>query len=128
MRLLLDTCAFLWIAVDAPELSLRARQLFQSSDNEAYLSSVSVWEIVIKYSLGRLPLSRSPENLIPDLRKRLLVETLPLEEQAVSQLTRLPKLHRDPFDRMLICQAIFHGMTILSPDQDIIQYPVNTDW
>lgn len=128
MRLLLDTCTFLWLAMDSPELSTRARQLFQSADNEAYLSSVSVWEIVLKHSLGRLSLSDPPERLIPDLRRRLLVEPLSLDEESALQLTRLPQLHRDPFDRMLVCQAIVHGMTILSPDDDIRQYPARVDW
>jgi len=128
MRLLLDTCTFLWISTDAPELSTRARELFVDPGNEVYLSSVSTWEIAIKYALGRLPLPEPPERFIPDQRKRHGIEPLPLDEEATLHLVRLPELHKDPFDRMLICQAIVHGLVILSPDELICQYPVRTMW
>jgi PIN domain nuclease of toxin-antitoxin system len=64
MRLLLDTCTFLWITADASELSQNARKLFSDSSNEVYLSAASVWEIVVKHSLGKLPLPASPEEFI----------------------------------------------------------------
>jgi len=65
MRVLLDTCTFLWVLTDAPELSERAREVFQDPANEVFLSSVSVWEIVVKYALGRLPLPEPPERFVP---------------------------------------------------------------
>jgi PIN domain nuclease of toxin-antitoxin system len=128
MKILLDTCAFLWIITDAPELSESARILFVDPANEVYLSAVSAWEIAVKHALGRLPLPEAPERFIPTRRKQHDIDTLPLEEEAAFHLTRLPPYHQDPFDRMLICQAVVHGMVILTPDELILQYPVRTSW
>ena len=128
MKILLDTCAFLWIITDAPELSESARMLFVDPANEVYLSSVSAWEIAVKHALGRLSLPEPPERFIPSRRKQHGIDTLPLEEEAALHLTRLPPYHQDPFDRMLICEAVVHGMIILTPDELIRQYPVRTTW
>jgi PIN domain nuclease of toxin-antitoxin system len=128
MKLLLDTCAFLWLIADARELSRDARDLFREPANEVYLSSVAAWEIAVKYALGRLPLPAPPERLIPLQRHQHGITGLPLDEESVLQAHRLPPLHRDPFDRMLICQAIVHGMAILTPDPLIAQYAVRVVW
>jgi PIN domain nuclease of toxin-antitoxin system len=128
MRLLLDTCAFLWIAADAPELSSRAREIFRNPENEVYLSAISTWEIAVKHGLGRLPLPGAPEAYVPELRQRHEIEPLALNEESTLYLGRLPVLHRDPFDRMLVCQAIVEGMVILTPDELITQYPVRSMW
>lgn len=128
MKLLLDTCTFLWIITEAPELSGSARELFVDPENETYLSAVSTWEIAIKHALGRLPLPEAPERFIPSQRKLHYIAALPLEEDATLYLGRLPQLHNDPFDRMLICQAIMYGMVILTPDKHVAQYPVQTIW
>lgn len=121
MRLLLDTCTFLWIAAGAPELSARARELFTDPDNEVYLSSVSAWEIALKHSLGRLPLPGPPERFVPSERTRHGIEPLALDEESALHLARLPRLHRDPFDRMLVCQALVNGLVVLGPDTGITQ-------
>ena len=126
--MLLDTCAFLWIASGAPELSSRAREIFRNPDNDVYLSAVSTWEISVKHGLGQLPLPGPPETYIPGLRQRHGIEPLALNEEATLYLGRLPSLHRDPFDRMLVCQAIVEGMAILTPDELITQYPVRSMW
>jgi PIN domain nuclease of toxin-antitoxin system len=128
VKVLLDTCTFLWIALDAPELSPRAREVFQEPGNQIFLSSVSAWEIAVKNALGRLPLPAPAESLIPELRRRHGIDSLPLEEEAVLHLGKLPDRHRDPFDRMLVCQGIVHGLVILTPDEEIIRYPVRTAW
>lgn len=128
MRLLLDTCTFLWLAADDPALSRRARALFQSPENEIYLSVVSAWEIAVKRTLGRLPLPTSPATFVPAQREALGVESLPLDEESVLHAERLPAWHRDPFDRMLVCQAIVHGLTILTPDPLVTRYPARTIW
>lgn len=96
--------------------------------NDVFLSSVSTWEISIKYALGRLPLPEPPDQFIPSQRKLHGIERLPLEEEATFYLLKLPEYHRDPFDRMLVCQAIVHGLTILTPDELINQYPARTTW
>jgi len=128
MSILLDTCTFLWLIADAEQLSKTARKLFKDPDNEVYLSAVSTWEIVVKHVLGRLPLPHSPEQFIPEQRKSHGIDLLPLDEPATFHLLRLPPLHRDPFDRMLICQAIEKGLVILTPDPLITRYPVRTAW
>ena len=128
MRILLDTVTFLWAVTDAPDLSDDARELFVDPGNEIYLSSVSTWEIVIKHSLGKLPLPEPPIRFVPAQRKQHSIDVLPLDEEATLHLTRLPALHRDPFDRMLVCQAIVHHLVILTPDELINQYSVRTMW
>ncbi len=128
MSILLDTCTFLWIIADAPELSLTARKLFKDPGDPVFLSSVSCWEIAVKYRLGRLPLPEAPERFIPEMRSRHGIESLALEEKAALQLGKLPELHRDPFDRMLVCQALTYGLVLLTPDALIHAYPVRWAW
>ncbi len=128
MKLLLDTCTFLWLVTDDAAISKRARDLFTDPANEVYLSAVSVWEMVLKFSLGKLIFPEAPERFIPEQRERHAIAPLALEEQATVYVHRLPGLHRDPFDRMLICQAIQHELTLLTPDPLITQYAVKTVW
>ena len=128
MRLLLDTSTFLWVINGAPELSSQARELFVNPENESYLSSVSAWEIAIKYGLGRLPLPQPPDRFISAQRKQHGIDPLELDEEAALHLSRLPQLHKDPFDRMLVCQAIVHHLIILTSDDLVAQYPVRTIW
>jgi PIN domain nuclease of toxin-antitoxin system len=128
MKILLNTCTFLWIVSDAPELTEAGKTVFSDPDNEVYLSSVSVWEILVKYLLGKLSISGSPECFIREQREQHDIDTLPLDEVSALHLPVLPKLHRDPFDRMLVCQAIEHNLTILTPDPMIIQYPIKVIW
>ena len=128
MRLLLDTCTFLWIVTGDASLSALAREHFSDPANEVFLSSVSAWEIAVKFGLGKLPLPRSPSALVPEERRRHQIQSLPLDEAAVLASAKLAELHRDPFDRMLVCQAIMGGLTLLTPDPLIAQYPVATAW
>ncbi len=128
MKLLLDTCTFLWIILNSPQLSNRARELFADPSNEVYLSVVSTWEIALKYALGRLPLPDSPDRFIPVQRRRHSIESLALEEGATLHLPKVPDLHRDQFDRMLVSQALVNGLVILTPDNLITQYSVLTEW
>jgi len=128
MKVLLDTCTFLWIISDDPKLSNRARELHSDAVNQVYFSSVSAWEISVKNALGRLPLPGPVDRFIPEQRESHGIEQLVLDEIAALQLPRLPDLHRDPFDRMLVCQAIVNGLTLLTPDELIAQYPVRSIW
>ena len=128
MKLLLDTCSFIWLTTDAPELSKRARELFTDPNNDVFLSTVSVWEIAVKNNLGRLPLPASPEVFVPFQREQHGIESLALDEESCLQLLRLPRIHQDPFDRMLVCQAVVHGLSILTPDPLVKQYPVRCLW
>ena len=128
MKLLLDTCSFLWAVREPERLSQPALEAFQDPSNEVWLSVVSTWEIAMKHSLGRLPLPDAPERFVPNLRDRHGIEALILDESAVWMLPRLPKLHRDPFDRMLACQALVEGLVLVTPDANLTRYPVRTLW
>ncbi len=127
MRLLLDTCAFLWLA-GGNALSAAAAAAVRDPSNEVFLSAVSVWEIAFKYRAGRLPLPESPARLIPIERELRGVLELAFDEESALQVLRLPALHRDPFDRMLISQAIAGGLAIVTPDPLITQYPIRVIW
>jgi PIN domain nuclease of toxin-antitoxin system len=128
VKLLLDSCTFLWIVGDDPHLSATARAMFRDPVNETFLSAVSAWEIAVKNALGNMPLPEPADRYVPMFREREAIEPLPLSEEMALQVVRLPMIHRDPFDRLLICQAIAEGMAILTPDQLIRQYPVRTIW
>ena len=128
MKILLDTCTFLWILSEPGKLSETARKTYADPANEVYLSSVSCWEVAVKYSLGRLPLPEPPAQLLPARRQKYGIEPLPLDEESALYVARLPKMHTDPFDRMLVCQAIVHGLTVLTPDEGIGQYSVRIVW
>lgn len=128
MKLLLDTCTFLWIVEGSNRLSMRAREVVLSIDNDAYLSAASAWEIATNHRLRRMQLSEPPDLYVPAQRSDHRIESLPIDEESAVHVARLPLLHRDPFDRILIAQAIVHGMTIVTPDSLIRQYPAKTLW
>jgi len=128
MRLLLDTCTFLWVTGEPGKLSRNAAELFQDSGNEIFLSAASGWEIAVKSSIGRLSLPEPAWRFVPACRELHRIDPLPIDEEAALQTERLPRVHNDPFDRMLVCQAIVHGLTILTPDPLIAQYAVRVIW
>jgi len=128
VTLLLDTCTFLWLAGGRTTLPPAAERAIRDPANEVLLSAVSVWEIVVKHRAGKLPLPEPPEVLIPAERTLRGIEPLPFDEEAALYGTRLPPLHRDPFDRMLIAQAVAQGLAIVTPDPLITQYPVRVLW
>jgi PIN domain nuclease of toxin-antitoxin system len=126
MRLLLDTHAFLWyISADAklPAAHLAA---IRDATNEVYLSAASVWEAVIKHGLGKLPLPSPPAEYLTRQRAAHGIAALPIDEAAMVQLATLPPLHRDPFDRILIAQALQGSLTIVTIDPVILAYSVPT--
>jgi PIN domain nuclease of toxin-antitoxin system len=128
VKLLLDTCTFLWIVGGGAELPYRVVSLYQSPDHDVYLSAASAWEIAIKHAAGRLPLPQPPQRLVAEERARRGIEPLAIDEESALHVERLPPLHRDPFDRLLVSQAIVHGLTILTPDTLVTQYPARTLW
>ena len=128
MKLLLDTCTFLWLIADARRLPAPVVERFKRPDTEVYLSAASAWEIALKHALGKLPLEEAPQRLVPAQRDAHGISALAIDEESALHLSRLPALHRDPFDRLLVSQAIVHGLTILTPDPLITQYPARTWW
>jgi PIN domain nuclease of toxin-antitoxin system len=126
MKILLDTHIFLWYISGDKQLPAFMVEQIRHPANKVYLSVVSLWEVIIKYQLGRLPLPNSPEIYLPQQRRRHLIENLNVDEKSVRQLITLPLLHNDPFDRLLISQAIKHEMILATVDVQILAYPVNT--
>ena len=90
--------------------------MYRAPKNEVYLSAASAWEIALKHAQGRLPLPAPPERLVREEREARGIGPLPIGEKSTLYLSRLPALHRDPFDRILVSQAIVHGLVILTPD------------
>ena len=126
MKVLLDTCVFLWLLTGERPFPERVRAAM--TGDELWLSAASVWEISVKFAKGTLRMPVSPGRLIPDARKRYGISTLPVDEESALHLVKLPRLHADPFDRMLVSQAIVHGLTIVTPDPLVAQYPARTMW
>jgi PIN domain nuclease of toxin-antitoxin system len=125
MKILLDTHIFLWFISRDQRLTIDMQEIIQDLDNEIYLSVVSTWEAIVKYQLSKLPLPESPEIYFPKHCDRHQILNLDLDQASVTQLAKLPSLHRDPFDRMLICQAIQNDMAIATVDEAVRAYPVN---
>jgi PIN domain nuclease of toxin-antitoxin system len=128
MNFLLDACSFLWVTLKPEKLSETFLKCFSNPNDTVFLSSVTVWEIGIKYSIDNLTLPVAPSLFIPEERENHHISRLELSEEDTFHLETLPMLHRDPFDRMLICQAIERSLTILTPDPLIRQYPIRTLW
>ena len=124
MKVLLDTHVFLWYISGNPKLPTATRDVIRASDNEVFLSVVSIWEAVVKHGLGKLPLPEPAGAYLPAQRERHEIASLPLDEPSVARLGSLPALHRDPFDRMLVCQALEYGLVISTADEAVLQYPV----
>lgn len=125
MKILLDTHIFLWFISGDTKLSTDVQDSIRDPNNEIYLSVISVWEATVKYQLGKLPLPEPPETYLPRQRDLHQIASLSLDESSVIQLSKLPLLHRDPFDRMLICQALQNGLTIATVDTAVRAYSVS---
>lgn len=128
MRLLLDTCTFLWLAADDPALPADTRSQCRDPANDVFVSALSAWEIAIKHRLGRLPLPEEPRTYVTSRREWLGLDALPFDERCAVQDALLPLIHRDPFDRGLVAQAIVGDMTIVTPDEAISQYSAPVLW
>ena len=128
MRILLDTCTFLWLSLLPEKISKKAKKIFIDCENEVFLSSISAIEINHKYKIGKLPLPEQPSHFIPKQRKAMSINPMPLTESDCRIYQDLPLHHRDPFDRTLISQAISQDCLILSPDPLLRKYDVKVEW
>ena len=126
MKLLLDTCAVIWLMTGERPIPARVRAAI--ADADVLLSAASAWEIAIKHAKGTLHLKEPPDRLVPAVRARYGFAPLPIDEESALHIGKLPALHADPFDRMLVSQAIVHGLTIVTPDPLVTQYPARTIW
>ena len=122
MKILLDTHVFLSEITDSPRLSQEQRGLFLDEDNELHLSVASLWEMLIKAGLGKLPLPEpATEYLVRQMEKNRIV-LLPIRIAHLAEMQKLPLLHRDPFDRMLVAQAEEDRLVLLTADETLRAY------
>jgi PIN domain nuclease of toxin-antitoxin system len=128
VRVLLDTHAFLWWISDDPRLSEKAREIIADGRNELFFSAASGWEISIKAGLGRLKVAGDLQRFIADQLSRNAIKVLPIYLSHTLHTRVLPDHHRDPFDRILVSQAILEEMPLLSADPKIPHYPVEVVW
>lgn len=128
MRYLLDTHVFLWLVVQPEKLSETVIASLENSETQVFMSSISVWEIEQKCYYGKMNLPDVPSMLIEKFRRDFSLLPLPFDDNAAFQLQKLPDIHHDPFDRMLICQAIQHSLPIVTNDRFIVQYPIKVVW
>ena len=128
MRYLLDTCTFLWVAQQPAMLSSAATAVLDDPVAELFVSDVSIWEITLKHSAGKLPLPDVPKVWIPRKFVYHKLHALPLTREAIFRSGELPRLHADPFDRLLAAQAMEAGLTILSPDKPLSLLGASRIW
>jgi PIN domain nuclease of toxin-antitoxin system len=127
-RALLDTHSFLWFVTANPKLSTTAERLISTGKNDLVLSVASTWEIAIKVSIGRLPIPQPLDTFIPEQLRINRIGLLPIELKHTLEVVRLHLHHRDPFDRLLISQAVLEGLPIVSADSAFDDYPVERIW
>jgi PIN domain nuclease of toxin-antitoxin system len=125
MKLLLDTHAFLWLSASPEKLSANALSACEDSTNEIYLSLVTPWEIQIKQQLGKLHCEEPLPTLITTHQQQNGLCILPILLNHIYALSCLPRHHNDPFDRLLIAQAITESMTLVTVDKNIEMYSTN---
>ena len=128
MRLLLDTCTFLWLALEPENVSIKVRAAFEDRTNEVFFSVASAWEIAIKYQLGRIGLPDSPDLYIPNRAAVFELAMMEIRTPHALFAGGLPLHHKDPFDRMLVAQAKIEGLTVMTPDVAFAPYGVPLLW
>lgn len=119
---LIDTHVWLWMQADPGRLSAETRELIENPANELLLSAASAWEIAIKYRIGKLPLPDPPTSYVPDRMRRSGTTPLPIEPIHALRTSELPDHHGDPFDRLLIAQAMQEGLTLVTHDDIFDRY------
>ena len=127
MRYIIDTQAFIWYATGDKQLSKTALEIIES-DAIRYISIASIWEMAIKTSIGKLNFQAPFEDLILNQLAINNYEILPLDLNYVFQLAKLPLFHKDPFDRIMIAQAIIENIPIVSIDAQFQSYPITVLW
>jgi len=128
VRLLLDTCTFVWLCQEPGRIGAAARAALDDAVNDVFLSHVSVWEIMDKASAGKLQLPDAPMRWVHDQLAARRVDDWPIDLASLGRMSELPLHHRDPFDRLLAAQALVHGFRLLSPDPAFGPYGVSVIW
>ena len=128
MKIIVDTCSFLWFIENNPKLSSTALSLIEDKGNDILLSFASIWEMAIKHSIGKLIFTKAFDNFI---REQLDINSIGISSinfDHIATVATLPLYHRDPFDRMIIAQAIVEGHPIISSDTVFDDYPIKRLW
>ncbi len=125
MKFLLDTSVFLWALSEEYKLNPAAQEILKSSTSELYFSAVGSWEIAFKFALGSLPLPKAPSEYISHALRVWALRALDITHEHALRAGELPVHHRDPFDRMLIAQALSEQMTLLTADRVFQKYKVD---
>lgn len=128
MRVLLDTHALLWFSTADPKLSQQAGDIIADTGNELLFSYASVWEIAIKSSIGKLPLSQPVDSFLAAARRNVAFNYLRIKLVHLTATETLPLHHRDPFDRLLVSQALAEDLPLLTRDKQFSTYGVNVLW
>jgi PIN domain nuclease of toxin-antitoxin system len=128
VKVLLDTHTLLWAIQDEKKLSKKAKDTFLEPEHELFFSLASYWEICIKQSLGKLELAKNWQKTLEDELLENGIKWLAIERLHCEGVLKLPFLHRDPFDRLLVAQAQVEGMTLLTADENIQKYKIKTVW
>jgi PIN domain nuclease of toxin-antitoxin system len=128
MKFLLDTSVLLWSVAERPKLNSRAIRILSLAGSNLYLSAASVWEIAIKYAIGRLPLHVEPELFVAEVHHKTGMRPLDIDHLHAVEAGRLPRHHGDPFDRMLIAQARTERMVLLTADRIFQSYEVEQEY
>ncbi len=127
MNILLDTHALLWFYSGDTQLSSTSQNLIKDTSNNCYVSIASIWEITIKYNIGKLELENSLTDLF-EFIKRNQISVIPIEFDHLLKLSSLPLIHRDPFDRIIIAQGISEKLTVISKDRFFSDYDLPIIW
>ena len=127
MKCLLDTHALIWYFEDSPKIPEKIVRLIDSRFNRKYVCVVSLWEIAIKTNIGKLKMNFSFDDLLDEITNSDLV-VLQIENDYLRQLSYLPPLHKDPFDRIIIATAITESLTIVTVDENIQKYDIPWVW
>jgi len=128
MKLLLDTHAFLWFITDDPALSSEAKSLIENPDNDVFLSVASLWEMAIKVSIGKLTIKQPFDVFMTEQIRLNSISLLNISIDHVNLITSLPFHHRDPFDRLLIAQAMAEQLSLVSADVIFDSYDIKRLW
>ena len=128
MKLLLDTHAFLWFCLNDPQLSEQTLILIANPANDIFVSPASYWELAVKIGLRKYSLQQPVDTFFEDQISENQFKILPIEPRHVAPLTKLDFHHRDPFDRLIIAQAMIEDISIISADSAFDAYPVTRIW
>jgi PIN domain nuclease of toxin-antitoxin system len=128
VRILLDSHAFLWAATDDQRLPRPVVELIEEPSTRVFISVATTWELTLKVLAGKLRLPAPPAEHFAEHIERFRSELLPIHQRHVSALPELPAIHADPFDRMLVAQALVEDIDLVTGDERLRRYPVRTIW